>query len=356
MDILGKSFDQIFGADMTYLDSLPGRVVSVRRDQGPMLDRWRRAPIANKRPHAGCPNLAHARHRAAPTWQDLARGSHRMQSICTQVRRSYDLGLPILIEGETGTGKTALIRALLGDDTQVVTIAGASFDDTQDNRGYIQSLMKQASIAQSAQWGGQTHALVFDNIDELPHFAQSALREALDALGSAQDNGVHILATSRRPLRMAIEDGRFRDDLYYLLSGAAVQLPPLRAREKPMAIAEAIARQLAGREVTFTPEAQQAIAQANWPGNLRELRSALQQALLQGDAKRIGAFDLGQYCQPLPLVSQTLLRPKAHDEKQLLLDALQSARWNASKAARSLGIGRATIHRKMKDYGISRPN
>ena len=100
----------------------------------------------------------------------------------------------------------------------------------------------------------------------------------------------------------------------------------------------------------------QAIAQANWPGNLRELRSALQQALLQGDAKRIGAFDLGQYCMPLPLVSQSLLRPKAHDEKQLLLDALQSARWNASKAARSLGIGRATIHRKMKDYGISRPN
>ena len=102
----------------------------------------------------------------------------------------------------------------------------------------------------------------------------------------------------------------------------------------------------------------------DWPGNVRQLRSVLKQALIEGDGSRISLLDLSSTpilkMQSSPARLETF-QPQGsksgvtYDERIMLLDALQGAHWNVSQAARKLEIGRATIHRKMKRYGIKRP-
>ena len=151
-----------------------------------------------------------------------------------------------------------------------------------------------------------------------------------------------------------MRQGAFREDLYFLLSGVKFVLPPVRDRERPAILARSVAAQLANRTVDISDEAQTAINTYDWPGNVREMRNALRQALLQGDGKRIAALDIALV---EPRINRTRKVAKLHfsDEEEVLMDALRSANWNVSRAARSLGIGRATINRKIKAFGISRP-
>ena len=136
-------------------------------------------------------------------------------------------------------------------------------------------------------------------------------------------------------------------------------------------MARTIATRLAKAEVTLTDDAARAISRYGWPGNLRELRNVLRSALMSGDGRHISLHDLrtspvGQpsdrvTAEPNNRVAKPVAMPRQipshiYDEKVQIMDALTSARWNISRAARNLGIGRATIHRKMKLYGIERPN
>ncbi|WP_168798021.1 sigma-54-dependent Fis family transcriptional regulator [Pacificoceanicola onchidii] len=352
-DLTGQSFAQVFGTDLGSLDRVPGRVVSVRRDKGPLLDLWTRTPMENAKSFPGFrPKSDPPKRRNLPsTYKDLAVGSQTMAALCERAQNSFDHGVPMLIEGETGTGKSMLVKLLLASCRNTVTVDCASLSDTYDDRGYIHSLIEQAHIA-----GGldQATALVFDNVNEMPSYAQNAFRSLLEEAERGTDHPVRILSTSRKPLREAVLSGAFRDDVYYLLSGMSLVLPPVRAREKPDVLARAVAAVLAEQSVDFHADALQAIADYDWPGNVREMRNVLRQALLQGDGKHISALDLA-IVHTESTGPRKLAKLHACDEEALILDALQSASWNVSRAARTLGMGRATIHRKMKAFGISRP-
>ncbi|MCK0139863.1 sigma 54-interacting transcriptional regulator [Aliiroseovarius sp. F47248L] len=359
--LAGLRFEDAFGTDVPSLDHVPDRVLSVRRDQGPMLDLWAREPLQSKRSVAGwrpVPTRAIGQRPDRPLLKELAIGSPALRELCERAKVTLEHALPLLLEGETGTGKTALIAALLGEDTHSVTVDCAALDASDKNHAYVQSLIEQARIAGALREPTRKkEVLVFDNIDEMPSFAQAALRNALDAADaspSAQNVQMQIIASSRRPLKEAVTAGTFRDDLYFMLSGAAQVLPPLRNRNTKQ-LAKSVAARLSGKQIELSQEACDAINNYSWPGNLRELQSVLRQALIQGDGARITRLDLGLPNMGEPVPARPAIAQPIYNEEQMLVDALNGARWNISKAARTLGIGRATIHRKMKAYGISRP-
>lgn len=352
-ELTGRAFDQVFGADLRKLDRIPGRGMSVRREKGPLLELWTRAPVGKSKFFQGFKPDEGKYDRPDPPYAfgQLSAGSHAIAAICERAKNSFDHAVPLLVEGETGTGKSMLIKALLGNDRNTVIIDCAALSGSVDERGYVHSLIEQARIANGLEQGT---VLVFDNVDEMPSFAQNMFRCLLEETESGIKKPVKILSTSRKPLRQAVANGAFRDDLYYLLSGMKLILPPVRARERSEDLALAVAAALANRQVAISQDAQNAIKNYDWPGNVRELRNALRQALLQGDGQRISALDLAitlpDGCKP-----GKLARLHGHDEEEIIRDALTGENWNVSRAARVLGLGRATIYRKIKAFGISRP-
>ncbi|MDO6731457.1 helix-turn-helix domain-containing protein [Marinovum sp. 2_MG-2023] len=367
----GKTFEAMFGADAAALDRVPERVMSVRMDHGSTVDIAARKSHTSRKPQRARPPVQQTeaprpqRRRLSPSLKQLSLGSDVMATMAARAQACFRRSLPFLIEGPSGTGKSGLIAALFQDEdlaaSNIMTVDCASLDDTPDDRVYFQTLVDQARVAGAfaCDMLGPV-SIVLENIDEMPGFAQAGLRSVLDEFDPAPTSGdmPRIIATSRKSLIDAVEQGRFRDDLYYLLARTVIALPPLKAREQIAHLAQALATSLSGKDVVITPEAAETLRMHHWPGNVRELRNVLQQALIEGDGRRISRTDLQAIAQNVPIQvgpRADLLPNARYDERAMIADALSGARWNVTQAARNLGIGRATIHRKMKQYGIMRP-
>ncbi|WP_299506722.1 sigma 54-interacting transcriptional regulator [uncultured Roseobacter sp.] len=383
-DLRGRQFDGVFGAVSEAAMSVPRRVQSVTADQQPGLSFTVRGPhevsgaIPGWRPELVKQPVGNLRVQMGPTLDDLSCGSRAMATNCERIQTHIGRATPILIEGESGTGKSALTAAVgrsLGfGEEQIVTLDCASMWDAQDSRELVKNFFGQARVIQALGCEEQgTTVLVLDNVSELPSFAQAGLRTLLDELErdivlwdrQHVEPGLRIVALSRNSLSDVVEQGRFREDLYYLLAGTVIELPPLREREGLPELALHVGSQIAGAEIQITQEAQEMLATYDWPGNVRELRNVLQQALLEGTGTRISPVELEPFqsriAKRLPrtqCANDEFRRPirPAYDERSMLLDALNSTHWNVSKAARVLGIGRATLNRKIKQHGIARPN
>ncbi|MET1412095.1 sigma 54-interacting transcriptional regulator [Roseibium sp. HPY-6] len=378
-NLCGQQFDGVFGTASDTFKSVPTRMASVGSDQRSGLSYAVRKPVADARYTPGwqSPNPAENRRENGQLSPDLFSDSHEMAKACARVEAYIKRATPIVIEGESGTGKSALVSAIssglgLGRE-QIVTVDCASIWDSQADRDYVQNLYSQARVVDAFGPEGQgITVLVLDNVGELPAFAQSGLRKLVEEFerdASPLDMqhakpGLRIVAISRESLFAAVEEGRFREDLYYLLAGAVVELPPLREREGLRELCQRVGSQLAGTDVEITEEAHEMLAASDWPGNVRELRNVLQQALFEGNGTRISLLDLQPSLRRISRQtvrqqrtnsSRQAIRLPVYDERQMLLDALTGTNWNVSKAARALGIGRATINRKIKQHGLLRP-
>ncbi|WP_299472669.1 sigma 54-interacting transcriptional regulator [uncultured Roseibium sp.] len=378
--LCGQQFDGVFGTASDTFKSVPTRVASVGGNQRPGLSYSVRRPGADAKYTPGWQSAFPADNRRVTghLLSDLICGSHSMAKACARVEAYIKRATPVLIEGESGTGKSALVgiisRGLGLGRQQIVTVDCASIWDSQADRDYVQNIYSQARVVDTFGPEGQgITVLVLDNVGELPAFAQSGLRKLVEEFerdASPLDMqrtkpGLRIVAVSRESLFEAVQEGRFREDLYYLLAGAVVELPPLREREGLRELAQRVGSQIAGADVQIAEEAHEMLAAYDWPGNVRELRNALHQALLEGNGTRISLLDLQpsfrrnsrstEGRQQTPGSTQALKLP-IYDERQMLLDALTGTNWNVSKAARILGIGRATINRKIKQHGLLRPS
>ena len=175
-----------------------------------------------------------------------------------------------------------------------------------------------------------------------------------------------ILATNE-DLGTAVEEGRFRQDLFYRINVINIELPALRQRQTdiPM-LAQFFLEKMrteSGKQVDgFTPEAIQAMQRYTWPGNVRELQNVIERAVLLGRSTTIGVDDLSATIRSAPAsaiptaAGRTLKEALAGPERQIILEVLESNNWNRNATADSLGINRTTLYKKMKRLGLDDAN
>ena len=291
------------------------------------------------------------------------------------VRRAAPADSPVLIRGESGTGKELLALAVHAQSPRhskpLVVVNCSAIPETLlesqlfgHRRGaFTDAREDRVGLFQAAEGG----TLFLDEIGDMPFGLQAKLLRVLQQkevhpLGAQAPVriDVRIVAATHRDLEQLVEQGRFRQDLYYRLNVIAVHVPPLR--ERPEDIAPLIAHFLAkhGRRLerpgcTLSTEAMARLRGHSWPGNVRELENVIERALVLGRGQAIDVEDL-----PEPLVGRSGPRVESAEEVRMLVDverdqiikALRATRGNKTAAARFLGLDRKTLYRKIEAHGI----
>ncbi|MET0413107.1 MAG: sigma 54-interacting transcriptional regulator, partial [Polyangiaceae bacterium] len=327
-------------------------------------------------------------------YQGLVGTSNAMRRVYSLIDRVKDADVPVLIGGESGTGKEVAARAIhrasersskpfLGINCGAIPehlleselfghVRGAFTGADRDRKG----LIREAA-------GG---TLLLDEIGEMPHKMQAGLLRVLQErqvrpVGGTEEESVacRFVFATHRDLKKLVEQGKFREDLYYRIVVVEIELPPLRSRVEDIPplvdhfLGLFAARYKRDRK-TLTKDALRRLASFDWPGNVRQLEHVLLNAWVMGEEQEIVAEDLDLPIPlgaeprvpvdiPLPdLTAQALPIPprpqrqsiSAHfrDEKSRIAEALSACNWNRVKAAQLLGIPRRTFYRRLRQYKL----
>ncbi|MGC8792978.1 MAG: sigma-54 interaction domain-containing protein [Bryobacteraceae bacterium] len=303
-------------------------------------------------------------------------------AICEIRRKIEKLGrsrCPVLLLGETGTGKEVvarLIHAAGGQGNFVPVDCSAMSPALLESElfGHVKGAFTGAASNKTGllelAHGGTAF---FDEIGELPAEMQVKLLRVLQdrrirPVGSLEwrQADFRIIAATNRDLAAEVERGRFRRDLYYRLNVVTLRLPPLRERREdiPALIAHFLARH--GGDRRLSPELEQAMLSYPWPGNVRELENCIERLVALNSGPVLHLADLptglmnhwrGRNAQAAAAAAAagtetSGVLPLEEVEKRAILDALAFTRGDHLKAARLLGIGRTTLYRKLRHYGL----
>ncbi|MBS3734240.1 MAG: sigma-54-dependent Fis family transcriptional regulator [Phycisphaerae bacterium] len=290
---------------------------------------------------------------------------------------------PILIVGETGTGKELAARAVhawrCGDPEQFVAVNCAALTATlleSELFGHVKGAFTGADRDKAGLFELAGRGTLFlDEISEMSPELQAKLLRVLQErsfrkVGGTRDIACEatIIASSNRDLLAASRSAKFRQDLYYRLAVFPIRLAPLRdpsRRSDISMLAEYFLRtsSLGGPEASLTPEAEGELTGHTWPGNVRELRNVLERALLLARGGQITPQELRiERVDAAPADSARASAAKKKDfsletaEREFIIRALRETGWQRTRAAALLGITRATLHAKLKRYGIQPPD
>nr|WP_241754856.1 sigma-54-dependent Fis family transcriptional regulator [Cupriavidus basilensis] len=306
--------------------------------------------------------------RAAPGSLDrLAGANHRLARGLHMARRGLDHDVPVLLLGETGTGKEVTARALHDASVRAgkpfVAVNCASIPEgliESELFGYREGAFtgarKGGVVGRLSQANGGT--LFLDEIGDMPLHLQARLLRVLQErkvapLGAAEEQAIDValVCATHRDLKLLVQEKTFREDLYYRINGIGVSLPPLRERQDIGDLANVLLAKLGAPHATLDSELSELIEQFDWPGNIRQLEMVLRSALAMREE---GETALGtQHLTDAALdelqagarQSAGLIRDR---EMELIRDSLGSHQGNVSAAAQALGISRATLYRKLK--------
>jgi sigma-54 dependent transcriptional regulator, acetoin dehydrogenase operon transcriptional activator AcoR len=306
-------------------------------------------------------------------FHDLLGKSKVMQLVYQQIRDVARVDSTVLIEGETGTGKELVARAIHSSshrkDKPFVAVNCAGLTESLlssqlfgHTRGAFTGAIEDRQGLFEAANGG---TLLLDEIGDIPITVQNQLLRVLQEreitrLGESRPRkiDVRVLAATHRNLSEEAAKGTFRSDLFYRIRVARISLPSLRARREdiPLLAASFLAQFSAasGKRVTdVSHDALRLLAGYHWPGNVRELRSAIEFAVIRCGGAVIQPDDLPpEILQPADFESVIPGDPLV-DEKTRFLQALERSRGNRALAARLLGISRATLYRRLADLKIN---
>jgi two-component system response regulator HydG len=300
--------------------------------------------------------------------------SARMQKVYHAIAKVAQTRDPVLILGESGTGKELVARAIHVQgprpERPFVPIDCGALTPTlieSEMFGHVRGAFTGATQGRQGLLAAAGDGTVFlDEIVELPVELQPKLLRVLQEheikpLGSNQRIPVkaRIIAATNQDLAAAIKSGTFRKELYFRLNVVPIRLPPLRERPEdiPGLVRFFLAKHRAS-EVGITDVSEEVMARLvnyDWPGNVRELENCIQRALALGSAPQIRVVDLPSSL--LYFVGQQARDPVAvatlrELEQRHILQALEATKGDRQRAAKLLGIGKTTIYRKIKEYGL----
>ena len=289
-----------------------------------------------------------------------------MRQAWKRLRQVAGLEIPVLLSGETGTGKSAAAKAIhplsarrdgpfeslncasipanLAESQLFGHVQGAFTGATQDRKG----------VFELADGG----TIFLDEIAELDNQTQAKLLEVLESahvrpVGAERDRPVNcrLITATHRDLRREVAEGRFREDLYYRIRVFELEFPPLRDREEDVTLlahffAQELARELGRPVPRFAEAVRTRMTEYEWPGNLRQLRNAIQFALVTAE-EEVQLNDL----PPEVRSAAKPERPKL--DKERIEEALKQAKGKRVEAARLLGVSRVTLWKWIKKLDIS---
>ncbi|MFP3549911.1 sigma-54-dependent Fis family transcriptional regulator [Paraburkholderia sp. SIMBA_049] len=286
--------------------------------------------------------------------------------------------LPILILGETGVGKEVFAQALHESGARrakpfVAVNCGAIPDSLIESElfgyapGAFTGARSRGARGKIAQANGGT--LFLDEIGDMPLNLQTRLLRVLaegEVLPLGSDAPVRVdidvICATHRDLARMVDEGTFREDLFYRLSGATLHMPPLRERADVLDVVRAVfdeEAQSAGHVLTLDARLAERLARFSWPGNIRQLRNVLRYACAVCDATRVELRHVSPDVAALLAPDETAPRPALaglDDERARIVDALTRHQWRPNAAAEALGMSRATLYRRIAKLGIVGPH
>ena len=311
-------------------------------------------------------------------FEDILSCNYRMRELFELLPEIAASASTILIEGETGTGKELVARAIHNLSPRkkkrfVAVNCGALPDTLLESElfGYKAGAFTDAKKDKPGRVAlAEGGTLFLDEIGDISTALQMRLLRFLqervyEPLGSVQPltADVRVVTATNRNLADLVEHGQFREDLYYRVNVMKLELPPLRERKEdiPLLVEHFIAHfnSLQGREVTgITKEALACLMAHDYPGNIRELENIVERALILCHSGQIGQMHLLPSLCP-SVSSDNLAKPDSDSFKQIeaafLMNALRQNNWNRLKTAHQLGIHKTTLFRKIKSLGLAVP-
>jgi transcriptional regulator with PAS, ATPase and Fis domain len=308
---------------------------------------------------------------APTTFFGMVARSATMARIFALVQNLQTSDATVLLTGESGTGKEVLARAIHANSMRrhgrFVAVNCAALPGElleAELFGHVRGAFTGAvrdRVGRFELAAGGT--LFLDEVGDVPLHLQAKLlrvvqERSYERVGESvtRSSDARIIAATSVDLRRAIAESRFREDLFYRLRVVPIEMPPLRSRREdiePLALyllTRVAARN--GRELRFSPDAIRAVLRYRWPGNVRELETAIEYAVAVVKGQTIHAEDLPMEVVEATEPAATHLPLRGGTEAVTIRAALESNRWNRETTARSLGVSRTTLWRKMRELGL----
>ena len=388
-EVIGAIGIVLFDQPETTLQPLISKFALLQRD----LDDARRE-LASQRNNPLYQHSADGQRRYKYTFASFIGSSPAAVEVKRHARRAAQSASPVLLLGETGTGKELLAHAIHASSArakgQFVSVNIAAVPDTLLEAEFFGFAPGAFTGADRKGREGKFKladggSLFLDEIGDMPLGLQAKLLRALqegeiEPLGSNKlvPFDARVIAATSRDLPELVRRGLFREDLYYRLNVLPLRVPPLRERRSDIpALVEALGEDMALRSgeapPELTPDALALLAGQHWRGNIRELRNVLEQVTMRSDSQRIDAAQLERILREAGLeqieapdtshslrdVDQeaALLRPLSQQvaelERKAIAAALESTGGNKLATSRLLGISRATLYERMTGMGLS---
>lgn len=313
----------------------------------------------------------HLNEKAAREYAFCQPVSEEMKKIFQTVEKVAPTDANVLILGENGTGKEVIARELHRQSARseeifvslnLNAIPESLFES--DLFGHVKGAFTDAKESKAGRFEiANMGSLFLDEIGNLPLPLQSKLLTVLQerkftriGATSATPVDIRLICATNMPLAHMIDEGSFRQDLFYRINTIVIEIPPLRQRTQDIpSLAEFYLHHFAEKYCKHVNEIRQdaleKLLSFTWPGNIRELQHTIEKAVILCEGESISALDIG-ITGPAASLSKPASFNLIENEKLLIRKALEKNKGNVSLTARELGINRSTIYEKIRKYGI----